>query len=222
MKNILFFLLTLFLLNSCEIDNYAEPDLTISGKIMDSQTNTPVESGGSNGGSIVKFYQDNSAQALLFKTMPDGSFNNSRAFAGNYRYVAEGPFQVMTDTPSIVIKANIEIDIKVVPNVRLTTSVVSKSGTTAIIKVTYEKVPASQTLVKLGLVWSNVTNPNIFTFTGGNIITNDVQSLNLTSGEQEFTITDLKANTKYYIRASAATNAPGNYYNYSTQIEIQE
>jgi hypothetical protein len=222
MKNILFFLLALLVLSGCEIDNYDEPNLTISGRIIDAQTSALVESGGSNGGTIVKFYQDNSAQALLFKTMPDGTFINSRVFAGNYKYVAEGPFQVMTDTPSIVVKANTEIEIKVTPHVRLTASVVSKSGTEAVIKVTYDKVSANQNMTKLGIVWSNVTEPNVFTFTGGNIITKDVQSMNLTSGDQEFTITDLKANTKYYVRATAATNAPGNNYNYSTQIEVQE
>jgi hypothetical protein len=222
MKNILCFLLGLLSFIGCKIDNYAEPDLTVSGRIIDSETNTPIESGGSNGGTIVKFYQGNSAQALLFKTFPDGSFANSRVFAGSYRYVAEGPFQVATDTPTIAIKANTAIDIMTIPNVRLQASVVSKSGTTAVIKVEYEKVPAGQKLVKLGVVWSNVINPNVFTFTGGSIITEDVQSLNLTTGEKEFTISNLAPNTKYYIRASALTNAPGNYYNYSTQVELQE
>jgi len=222
MKNILCFLLILLSFNGCKIDNYAEPDLTVSGRIIDSETNTLIESGGSNGGAIVKFYQGSSAQALLFKTLPDGSFTNSRVFAGSYRYVAEGPFQIATDTPSIVIKASTAIDIKTIPNVRLKASVVSHTDTTAVIKVEYEKVPAGQKLVRLGVVWSNVIHPNVFTFTGGNIITENVQSLNLTTGEREFTISKLKSNTKYYIRASALTNAPGNYYNYSTQIELQE
>ncbi|MEO5995536.1 MAG: DUF3823 domain-containing protein [Chitinophagaceae bacterium] len=221
MKNIVYFLMTLLVLSSCKVDNFIEPDLTVSGRIIDAKTSALVESGGSNGGTIVKFYQNTSTQALLFKTMPDGTFTNSRVFASNYKYVAEGPFQIMTDTPSVAVKANTQIDIKVTPNVRLTTSMVSKSGTEAVIKVTYEKVSVSQTMTKLGLVWSNVIEPNIFTFTGGNIITNDVQSMNLTSGNREFIIKGLKAGTKYFVRATSATNAPGNYYNYSTQIEVQ-
>ena len=44
----------------------------------------------------------------------------------------------------------------------------------------------------------------------------------MTSGEEEFTMTGLKANTKYYVRVFAQVTAPGNYYNYSTQIEVQE
>lgn len=214
-------MMVLLLLNSCKDDNYAAPELTITGKIIDSKTNSLVESGGSNGGSIVKLYQNNSTQALLYKTMPDGTFTNSRVFAGNYRYVAEGPFQIMSDTPSISIKGNVQIDIKVVPNVRLTTAVTSKDATSAIIKITYEKVPANLTMTKLGLVWSTVTAPNIFTFIEGNIITKDVQAMNLTSGSQEFTITGLKAGKSYFVRATAVTNAPGNYYNYSTQIQVK-
>jgi hypothetical protein len=222
MKNILLFLLTLMVLSGCEVDNIDAPSVTVSGRIMDAQTSALVESGGSNGGTIVKFYQNNSTQALLFKTMPDGTFTNSRVFAGNYRYVAEGPFQVMTDTISTMIRGVTQIDIKVIPNIRLMASVVSKSGTNAVIKVTYNKLSVNQTMTKLGLVWSNVTEPNIFTFTGGNIITKDVQSLNLNSGDQEFTITGLTAGTKYFVRATSATNAPGNYYNYSTQLEVQQ
>ena len=222
MRNILFFLLALLVLNGCEIDNYDEPNLTVSGRIIDAQTSALVESGGSNSGTIVKFYQDNSAQALLFKTMPDGTFTNSRVFAGNYRYVAEGPFQIMTDTTSITIKGNTEIEIKVTPNARLTASVVSKSGTEAVIKVTYEKLAVGQALKFLGVAWSTVTNPNRFTAAGGSYIENNVQSQNLTSGDQQFTITGLKANTKYYVRVFAQVIAPGNYYNYSTQIEVQE
>ena len=72
------------------------------------------------------------------------------------------------------------------------------------------------------LLIASVSSVQAQTVSGGNIITKDVQSLNLTSGDQEFTMTGLKANTKYYVRATATTNSPGNYYNYSTQIEVQE
>lgn len=222
MKNILFLLSAVLLFTRCKVDNYAAPDLTITGTIIDSETNTPIESGGSNGGSIVKFYQNNSPQALLFKTLPNGSYTNSRVFAGNYRYVAEGPFQIATDTPSVVLKTNMTIDIKTIPNVRLKATVISQTDTSAVIKVEYQKMLPAQTLVNLGVVWSNVSNPNVFTFSGGDISSQNVQSLGLISGEKEFTITKLKSNILYYIRASAMTNAPGNYYNYSTQIELQK
>jgi hypothetical protein len=115
---------------------------------------------------------------------------------------------------------NMELEIKVIPNVRLTPAVVTKSGTTATIKVTFEKVPTAQKLVQLAVVWSTVKNPNMFSFVGGNLVTKDVQSLDLVSGQQEFTITGLQTGVVYYIRAAGRTNAAGNYYNYSSQVQL--
>jgi hypothetical protein len=136
---------------------------------------------------------------------------------------AEGPFKMVTNHPTTLeIRNNAEIEIKVVPNVRLKASLLSKSDTTAVVKVSYEKVAVDQKLTQLALVWSTVTNPNLFTFSGGDVITKDVQSLNLVSGEEEFTINGLKPNTVYYIRGGASTNASGNYYNYSTQFELKD
>jgi hypothetical protein len=222
MKVLLIFLPIYLLIGSCKVDNYDAPKLSLSGKIVDSKTNTLVESGGTNAGSIVKLSQDSSNQSLIFQTLPDGTFMNSKVFAGNYKYNAEGPFQMDASQPRVLqLTKNLEIEIKVIPNVRLTTALVSKSGTTATIKVTFEKVPASQKLVQLAVVWSTVKNPNMFTFVGGNVITKDVQSLDLVSGEQEFTITGIKANTLYYVRAAARTNAAGNYYNYSSHVQLQ-
>lgn len=221
MKSIMLLSLCFIILNGCEIDNYVEPDLTLTGRIVDAQNGNLVESGGSNGGTIVKFYQGSSAQALLFKTKPDGTFTNSRMFAGNYRYVAEGPFAIIRDTPSVHISGNMDIEIKVTPNVRLSSSVTGNTGSGAVVNVTYQRVSPDD-MTKLGIVWSDVTDPNIFTFIGGNIITKDVQGMNLTDGDEDFTIPDLKAGKKYFIRAFAVTNSPGNYYNYSTQIELQK
>ena len=222
MRTIFFLLLTVVFLYGCEVDNFPAPNLTLSGKITDSQTNQLVESGGTNAGSIVKLFQDNSLQPLIFTTYPDGTFINSRVFAGHYTYTAEGPFTlVSTNAAAIDMRDNTAIEIKVVPNVRLSASVVSRSGSSAVIKVAYEKVPADQRLQQLAVVWSTALNPNLFTFSGGNVVTKDVSSLDLAAGEQEFTIDGLQPGTVYYIRAAARTNAPGNYYNYSSQLPLQ-
>ena len=50
----------------------------------------------------------------------------------------------------------------------------------------------------------------------------NVTSQNLTTGEMIFTLTNLIAGTKYYIRAAGFTDAPWNYYNYSTTINTQQ
>src|SRR5680860_735609 len=96
MKPTLFLLIILSpLIISCEIDNYDAPQLTISGRILDAESNGLVESGGINAGTVVKLYEGNSTQPLIYNTLPDGTFTNSKVFAGNYSYVAEGPFTMV-------------------------------------------------------------------------------------------------------------------------------
>lgn len=221
MKPTLFLLIIILSFASCEIDNYDAPQLTLSGKILDAQTNELVESGGINAGTVVKLYEDNSTQPLILNTLPDGTFTNSKIFAGNYSYIAEGPFTMAAEgLQNIVIDKDVEIEIKVIPNVRLNVTLEELNGTTAKINLQYEKVATEQKLIDLAVIWSEFRNPNVYTFAGGSIIQEDVASLDLTSGEKSFIIEDLEPNTKYYIRGSAVTDNPGNYYNYSTQIEI--
>ena len=226
MKNILFSLLILVLLDGCKVDNYALPNSTIKGKIVDYQTDSLVESGGSYQGAIVWFYQVGSTQPQTLNTFPDGTFTNSQFFAGDYQYVAEGPFQLLTtDTPKVSIKhkSTSEVVIKVIPNIRLVASIISQTDSSAIIKVTYQKVPDFINLVELGVVFSNVPNPSIVSFANGDYQAQDVTGLNLVSGETQFTINNLQANQTYYIRAEGLTDAIGTQYNsYSTQIELQQ
>lgn len=220
MKYLLIFIISVSFF-SCEIDNYEAPQLTLTGKIVDSQTNELVESGGVNAGTIIKFYEDDSSQPLIFNTLPEGTFKNSKVFGGNYTYVAEGPFQMAADGPqNLNLTKSTEIEVKVIPNVRVVIEVVESSGSSATVNLTYDKIATDQPLVHLAVIWSEFRNPNNFTFAEGGIKLEKVQGLDLTSGEMSFTIEGLEPNTKYYIRGSARTDNPGNYYNYSSEHEL--
>lgn len=222
MKPTLLLSLFLFVLAGCEIDNYEAPELTISGKILDAETNELVESGGINAGTLVKVYEGNSIQPLIYNTLPDGTFVNSKVFPGNYSLEAEGPFTMVDGgLQNLVINSDKEIEIRVLPNVRLTISVEEQSRESAKINLSYEKVAAEQELLDLGIVWSEYRNPNIFSFPGGSLLQEDVSGRGLTVGEQSFILENLKPNTVYYVRGSARTANPGNYYNYSTQLILQ-
>lgn len=216
-----FYLLLILLVTSCSIDNYDEPNATLSGKVTDSVTNDMVENGGVNGGTIIQLYEGNSKQPILTRSYPDGHFVNAALFTGNYKILAVGAFKMVGDTIDITINANTEVDIKVLPNIRLKTTLQSFDGSTAIVKVEYSKVHGDQTITQLAVVWSTIDNPNLYTFSGGGQKTENVTSQNLTTGEMLFTITGLTSGTKYYIRAAGRTNAPGEYYNYSKTISTQ-
>lgn len=221
MRNIFYLLLIIMSVASCSVDNYDAPNATLSGKVIDNVTNGMIENGGANSGTIIQIFEGNSKQPILSNSFPDGHFVNAALFPGNYKLFAVGAFRMVGDTARISITNNTEVEIKVLPNVRLKATLQSFVGTTATVKVEYSKVHADQTLNQLAVVWSTIDNPNLFTFFGGGQKTETVTSQNLTSGEKIFTITGLRAGTKYYIRAAGRTFAPGNFYNYSTTIMIQ-
>ena len=83
-------LLFILLLASCQIDNYDPPQLTLTGRIVDAETNETVESGGINAGTIVRLYEGSSRQPLVLNTFPEGTFTNSKVFAGSYAVTAQG------------------------------------------------------------------------------------------------------------------------------------
>lgn len=207
---------------SCEIDNYEMPEHTLSGRIVDTGTGELVESGGINGGTIVQLFEYSDTQPQNLATYPDGTFVNSRVFSGNYRYTAVGPFTLVNpERVSLEMSGNTDIDIEVMPHVRLKITDVVVNGTSATVKVSYEKVSDAQTLARIGVAWNTYKDPNILSVGAGKFQEEQVESLGLESGEREYTINGLVAGEVNYIRAFARTNNPGNYYNYSTQVTQQ-
>jgi hypothetical protein len=203
---------------SCSVDNYEMPSATLSGNVMDNVTSELIENGGVNSGTIIQIFEGTAKQPILSNSFPDGHFTNAALFPGKYRLWAVGAFRMVQDTIAVTISGDTKIDIKVLPNVRLTATLVSFVGTTATVKVNYAKVHDNETLARLAVIWSKFNNPNTSVFAGGNIQEQNVSTEGLTSGERTFTITGLTAGAKYYFRAAARTNAPGNKYNYSTTI----
>lgn len=220
MKTKLFYFLIALIISSCTIDNYTIPELKLSGKIMDAESGELVPSSGSNDGTIIKLFEGSSNQPLIFNTYPDGTFINSRLFSANYKVVAIGPFNSVTDTLNVNINADTKIEIKAIPNVRLKLTSSGLSNGKANVEIAFDKTDPDQKLLKLGVVWSTFPYPNVTVFPEGDIILEDVASMNLDEGKKVYEVTQLKANTKYYLRAFALTDNAGAYYNYSEQITI--
>lgn len=222
MKSKLYFLLILLSVTGCgKIDNYDAPQLTLSGKILDSQTNQSLENGGVNAGTVIKTLEGDSKQPYLINSFPDGHFVNGNTFPGSYKIWAEGAFTMTEDTLTLEMTKDTEIEIKVIPYVRLKATFIDVSGSTAMVKIEYEKLNSSLSLTQLGLSWSTFPNPNATVYPGGSIILENASVLNSGSGEKIYTITNLKPGTRYYIRGIAKTNNPGSYFNYSTPFTLQ-
>ncbi|MGK6352877.1 DUF3823 domain-containing protein [Parapedobacter sp. DT-150] len=202
----------------CELDNYEMPDLTLSGSVVDAETGELVESGGINGGTIVQLYEYSDSQPQNLVTYPDGTFVNSRVFAGDYTYTAVGPFTpVNPERVALAMRGDTEVEIEVTPHVRVWISDIAVNGTTATVKVAYEKVNDAQILSRIGIAWNTYEHPNILSVGANKFQEEQVEAEGLLSGERTYTITGLVSGEINYIRAFARTNNPGNYYNYSPQ-----
>ena len=218
---LIFILLATILIAGCKVDNYPGPSLTFAGKIVDNETGEAVQSGGINAGTVVKLYEGSSTQPLLLATRPDGTFTNAAMFPGTYTYTAEGPFTPVSSTPeTLTMNNNSEIEIKVVPNVRMKMSLVSSAGNSAVVKIDYEKVNTAQDLTTVGVVWSKYPNPNSLTFSGGDLLLTDVAPTDPSTGTMNLDLNSLTSHSTYYIRAIGRTNNPGGYFNYSEQYQL--
>lgn len=136
MKRMIPYLLAVALLpclNGClEYDNYQGPDATLTGKITD-RNGDPlwVESGGGIRIKLMDYgWSDVPAEQYL-KVRMDGTYTNTKVFAGTYDIVAEGPFVplvqvdgsgaiVVDETKKGVrVKGTTQVDFQVEPFLRV-------------------------------------------------------------------------------------------------------
>ena len=129
MKKIIYYLLCLILLpllNSCiKWDNYDLPKETLHGIIIDKNTgdslNTEIGANGIRIKMMELSWTASTVTPWYFYAMQDGSFNNTKVFAGNYNIEPQGAFVplVQTDAVGNITKDSSKtVDIKGIANVK--------------------------------------------------------------------------------------------------------
>lgn len=118
----------LLMLSSCsmfEIDNYDAPEETIRGEVVDVKTGNPVLTDQGSEGIRVRLTElswgPNVEHNPDFYCRPDGTFQNTKIFKGNYNIRIDGPFiPLVRETADGVPLADetITTDIKGVTNVK--------------------------------------------------------------------------------------------------------
>ncbi|WP_207510377.1 DUF3823 domain-containing protein [Longitalea luteola] len=122
MKNVIYYItvgMALMTAAACsKVDNYAAPDQTLRGRIIDAGTgkNVPGEVSGENGtGTRIELrelsWSDNPTP-LYLATMQDGTYNNTKIFAGHYRISADGAFVPLVQTGANPVDKSKEVDIQ--------------------------------------------------------------------------------------------------------------
>lgn len=108
------------LINSCELDNYDEPDASLTGSIVDSETGELIESDIINGTTIKIIehgYDPVTPQYLKVKN--DGTYANTMLFANIYTVQPDLRNFVQIDAQDVVIKKNTKLDFQVTPYIRV-------------------------------------------------------------------------------------------------------
>lgn len=94
---------------SCvDYDNYKEPEETLAGKIVDREGKPLwVESGGGIRIKLMDYGWSDKPSEQYLKVKMDGTYINTKIFAGTYDIVAEGPFVPLVQTDD---QGNITVD----------------------------------------------------------------------------------------------------------------
>ncbi|MBT1687070.1 DUF3823 domain-containing protein [Dawidia soli] len=101
MKKISVYIVSLALLslNSCglfELDNKDEPSAAIQGEVVDAETGAPILTDQGSEGIRVRLLELSYGENVLpnpdFYCKPDGTFQNTKIFAGTYNVRVDGPF----------------------------------------------------------------------------------------------------------------------------------
>ena len=152
MKNISYIILfSLIALFSCKKDNYEEPTSRLSGRVI--FQNQPV--GVRSDGVQLELWQRGYA---LFTKIPvyvaqDGTFS-AALFDGDYKLVrlrGNGPWIDNTDSISVKVSGNTQVDVPVVPHFNLNNVSFSKSGNTVTATFTVQQFTAASQLERVNI-----------------------------------------------------------------------
>lgn len=122
MKRIFYYIafgLTVITADSCsKTDNYGAPSETLQGKIIDAGTGKTVqgEVSGENGtGTRIELRElswSETATPLYLATMQDGTYNNTKVFAGKYKISADGAFVPLVQTGTTPVDKSQTVEVR--------------------------------------------------------------------------------------------------------------
>lgn len=215
---------------ACELDEEAPNGeiygtfLTASGEVFLGDSKRDL--------TTVSILLENDEVPTVIRVKPDGSYARSILEEGTYALSFSGPFFPIEDQ---ILKVNgrVELDVNVIPFMEYELDMTELASTSA--TFTY-KVKANKGAqpTRRTLVWSELPNPTVYDYEysgyeGGRMIDSDDSVMVDQNGEQSgiYTLSDLKANTTYYVRVggrtedTSVTPNTSSFYNYSAQIIIK-
>ncbi len=141
----------IILINSCELDNYNEPNASLTGSIIDSETGELIESDIINGITIKIIehgYDPVTPQYLKVKN--DGTYANTMLFANTYTIQPDLRNFIQIDAQDIAIKKNTKLDFQVTPYIRVKVISIEQEGNNIIATLRLQQM-TKDPISKIGL-----------------------------------------------------------------------
>lgn len=212
----------IFFISSCKLDNYPAPNAGIKGAIIDSATGKQVPTEQPNGIDIRLLETKYGANATPtdFWCKPDGSFEDSNIFSGQYKVVPiQGAF-FPADTALVNVNGLTTVNFKVTPFLTITATITAVTGG---VNTTYtlararvgDKINVAKTLVSAFPSVSNVINE----FSSSHDLSGTPDATVLATSYSD-SITGLTSGSSYYVRIGAETANANNKYNYSEVVKV--
>jgi hypothetical protein len=221
------YLFTSILFFSCEIDNYAEPDGTLTGRVIDAVTGNPIVTEQPQGFRIryEEISWSDNPTAQFFWGKADGTFNNTKLFAGKYRITpVEGAF-VSPDPKEADVRSGqtASVDFTITPYISFTNVSIAKEGNTVRATFTLSKNVASSILQDYR-VFATAATPYVGTQLFDNGISTsatDIRESDIGTPISVLLPENFVAGKTYYIRIGARCQNPAGRYNMTEVVKIQ-
>ncbi len=239
MKKVFYIVLGVILaaFTSCmKTDNWDEPDVRVYGRIIDSYTGENILSSQDEWGIRIweRTWTESVPNHQTLSVKQDGSYNNSKLFAGTYDMLPYGgPFWPVDTVKNVVFDGNTEQDFTVTPYLQLTDFEASLNG----LKLTLRcrlKAPRRQGLPNLVEIKPFLS---LTTFCGATNYIDIGEYNNMrkqinrswieevgdveTSNIYRIGPLPVKAGYTYYVRLGANVNDANRKYNYSEMIKVE-
>lgn len=212
---------------SCsKVDNYDAPDGSLTGSVIENVTGKPIITEQPEG-FRVKYNEISWSDAPIsqyFWGKADGTFNNTKLFAGKYEITpVEGAFvEPQTQIVDITSGGVTKVNFTVTPYISFTGVSIVKSGSNVTATFTLTKNVASSSPQSYRVFVTDKT-PYVGTvvFDSG-VSTGDIKITNSDFGVAKVvTLDKLVAGKKYYIRIGARCTNPSGRYNFTEIVAIQ-
>jgi hypothetical protein len=238
-------------INACvKADNFEAPEETLTGKIIDVTTGEPIQIESGGGGIQIRYHdltwaERNGTSATQFRSFnckPDGTFNNTKMFEGNYKiYPYDGPFVPLYSenatapvdlSKTVYVNGVTEVEFQVEPFLKIEwveEPILNADRTvTAKIKITRGTSNPTYTAFALTDAWLCVSTTPFASF-ASRVVNMSNQATPATGLALGTTVTitskagfPLDQNRTYYVRVGARTNDNvQKRYNYNKVKEVK-